>query len=66
GKTFDRAGSATILPGYWLVDLRAQWRMAEGLTLNARVENVGNKQYETTGGYGSLGRTVYLGLRSRF
>ena len=66
GKTFDRAGSATVLPGYWLVDLRAQWRMAERLTLNARVENVGNKQYETTGGYGSLGRTVYLGLRSRF
>lgn len=66
GRTFDRAGSATVLPDYWLVDLRAQWRVAEELTFNARVENIADKQYETAGGYGALGRTVYLGIRSRF
>lgn len=66
GETFDRAGSSTELPAYWLVDLRAAWRVAEGLTINARAENIMDKRYETAGGYGALGRTVYLGLRSRF
>lgn len=66
GETFDRAGSSTKLPAYWLVDLRAAWRVAEGLTINARAENIMDKRYETAGGYGALGRTVYLGLRSRF
>jgi len=66
GKTFDRAGSATVLPAYWLVDLRAAWRLAEGLTFTGRIENVANTRYETASGYGALGRTIYLGLRSRF
>lgn len=66
GETFDRAGSSTELPAYWLVDLRTAWRVAEGLTINARAENIMDKRYETAGGYGALGRTVYLGLRSRF
>ena len=66
GKAFDRAGSATVLPAYWLIDLRTAWRLAEALTINARVENVADRRYETAGGYGALGRTLYLGLRSRF
>jgi vitamin B12 transporter len=66
GQSFDRAGSTTVLPGYWLIDLRAQWRVIDGLTLQGRVENLGNRHYETASGYSSLGRTVYLGLRSRF
>ncbi|BBD99165.1 TonB-dependent receptor [Sphingobium amiense] len=66
GRTFDRAGSATVLPDYWLIDLRAQWRVTDGLTLHGRVENLADRHYETAGGYGALGRTVYLGLRSRF
>jgi vitamin B12 transporter len=66
GRTFDRAGSGGVLPGYWLVDLRGQWAVAEGLTLHGRVENIADKRYETAGGYGALGRTAYVGLRSRF
>lgn len=66
GRTFDRAGSATILPGYWLIDLRAQWRLASGLTVTGRIENLADKRYETASGYGALGRTAYLGIRSRF
>lgn len=66
GETFDRAGSATVLPDYWLLDLRAQWRVTDGLTLQGRIENLTDKDYETAGGYASLGRTVYLGIRSRF
>lgn len=66
GKTLDRAGSASVLPGYWLVDLRGQWTVTEGLTLHGRIENLADRRYETASGYGALGRTVYLGLRSRF
>ena len=66
GETFDRAGSATVLADYWLVDLRAQWKVLDGLTLQGRIENLADKRYETASGYSSLGRTVYLGLRSRF
>jgi len=65
GETFDRTGSATVLPDYWLIDLRAQWRLGDELTLHGRIENLTDKHYQTAGGYGSLGRTVYIGLRSR-
>lgn len=66
GKTFDRAGSPAILADYWLIDLRAQWRIADGLTLQGRIENLTDKDYQTASGYSSLGRTVHLGIRSRF
>ncbi|GAO53658.1 TonB-dependent siderophore receptor [Novosphingobium sp. MD-1] len=66
GATFDRAGSRATLPDYWLVDLRVQWRVAGGLTVHGRIENLADRHYETASGYGSLGRTVYIGLRSRF
>jgi len=66
GETFDRASGTAVLPDYWLVDLRLQWRVTEGLTLQGRVENLSDKEYETASGYGSLGRTITLGLRSRF
>jgi len=46
--------------------VRAQWQVMEGLILQGRIENVGDQKYETVSGYGTLGRTVYFGLRSRF
>lgn len=66
GKTFNSVSSAAVLEDYWLVDLRVQWRIVEGLMLQGRVENLGNRRYETASGYSALGRTVYLGLRGRF
>lgn len=66
GRTFDRAGGANVLPDYWLVDARAQWRVMPGLTLQGRIENLADRHYETAKGYSSFGRTFYLGLRSRF
>jgi vitamin B12 transporter len=66
GRTFNSASTAEVLGDYWLVDLRAQWQVAAQLTMQARVENLGDKDYQTASGYSSLGRTVYFGLRSRF
>lgn len=65
GRSYNSASSDVVLDDYWLVDLRAQYRIADSLTLYGRVENVADKHYETASGYGALGRTVYLGIRSR-
>ncbi len=54
------------LGAYAVVDLRAEWKPAAGLTLFGRVDNVGNKYYQTAYGYNSLGRTAYLGMRTHF
>lgn len=66
GRTFDRASGSTELDGYWLFDVRAQVAVSEGLMVQGRVENLADKSYQTAGGYSVLGRTFYLGLRSRF
>jgi vitamin B12 transporter len=71
GESFDRAQtSATVRPpvldDYLLTDLRAEWPLSSRLTFYGRVENLFDEAYETTGGYSTLGRSLYLGLRSRF
>ncbi|WP_067732393.1 TonB-dependent receptor plug domain-containing protein [Novosphingobium naphthalenivorans] len=66
GRTFDSTSGTTQLGSYWLFDVRAQWPVTDGLMLQGRVENLADKTYQTAGGYSALGRTFYLGLRSRF
>nr|WP_314463956.1 TonB-dependent receptor [uncultured Novosphingobium sp.] len=66
GESYNAATGTATLDDYWLVDVRAQWQVMEGLILQGRIENVGDQKYETVSGYGTLGRTVYFGLRSRF
>lgn len=66
GESYNAATGTAKLDDYWLLDLRAQWQVMPGLTLQGRVENLTDKDYETVSGYGQLGRTVYFGLRSQF
>ncbi|MFC0206321.1 TonB-dependent receptor plug domain-containing protein [Novosphingobium soli] len=66
GESYNAATGTAKLDDYWLVDLRAQWQVAEGLIVQGRVENLADEDYETVSGYSTLGRTVYLGMRSRF
>lgn len=66
GETFNSASSSAVLGDYWLFDARAQYALAPGLLLQGRVDNIGDKHYETASGYGSLGRTVFAGLKGRF
>jgi vitamin B12 transporter len=66
GHTLDRVGGSTVLDDYWLTDLRAEWQVAKGLTAYGRIENLFDEKHETASGYGSLGRSAYLGLRSHF
>jgi len=66
GKSFDNASNATRLDGYTLVDLRGELPLSGTVRLFARVENLFDERYETIARYGTLGRSVYAGLRGRF
>ena len=52
-----------LLPGYSRVDLRASAPLAQGWTVDARVENVGDADYELVQGYNTPGRTGVISLR---
>jgi vitamin B12 transporter len=66
GKSFDNATNATRLDDYTLVDLRAEYELSDGVKLFARAENIFDEQYMTAFRYGSLGRSIYAGIRGRF
>ncbi len=54
------------LGNYWLVDVTAQFRINENLTLFLRGANVLDEDYQEVVGYSTLGDTWYLGLRASF
>lgn len=66
GSSFDDAANRTRLDGYTLVDLRGELPLSATVRLFARVENLFDERYETIARYGTLGRSVYAGLRGRF
>jgi len=66
GASFNDSTYSKVLAGYTLFDWRAEWKVQPALTLFGRVENIGNRQYQTAYGYNSLGRTVYFGIRGHF
>lgn len=71
GKSFDDAihdynPNPAVLNDYVLADLRAEWKLLSGLSAYGRVENLFDSNYETAQGYSTYGRTVTLGIRSRF
>ncbi|MEG3166008.1 TonB-dependent receptor [Sphingomonas sp. PB2P19] len=66
GRTFDNAANTTRLDAYTLVDLRAELPLSSEVRLFARAENLFDEQYQTTYRYGTLGRSIYAGLRGRF
>lgn len=63
GKRFDTVANTTELGGYALVNLSVSTRMARDWTLLARVDNLGDKDYQTARTYATEGRTFYLGLK---
>jgi vitamin B12 transporter len=60
---YDDAANTQPLAGYGVIDLRADWRFAPDWTLGARLNNVGDKAYETAYGYNQPGREFYVSLR---
>lgn len=66
GKSFDNAANTTLLADYALIDLRAEYRLSEAVRLFARAENLFDEDYMTAYRYGTLGRSIYAGIRGRF
>jgi vitamin B12 transporter len=60
---FDNTTNTTVLGGYATLDMRAEWPVAPDLVLGAKLNNVGNKAFETALGYDQPGREGFLTLR---
>ena len=63
GRRYDNLANTTKLDGYGLVDLRAETRLSKDWQLQAKLENLFDKAYETATGYNQPGRGLYLTLR---
>ena len=66
GETFDNAANTTRLDGYALGTVRASLPVSERIELFGRVENLTDEEYQTAAGYGTAGRSAYIGARARF
>ncbi len=60
---WDNAANTNRLGGYGLVNLYASTRIARQWDVLARIDNLGDKQYQLARGYATPGRTVFVGLR---
>lgn len=60
GTRFD-VGQAR-LPSYTLVNLRAGWPLGQGLSLEGRVENLTDRDYEQLVGFNTHRRSLFLAL----
>jgi len=64
--SLDGFGGSVRMDGYVLIALRAAWRLNDNIEIYGRIENAGDTRYETVAGYGSYGRTAFIGVRAGF
>ena len=64
GRRFDDLANtaAKRLGGYGLLDLRAEYRVAQGWLMQGSIDNLLNKKYETAQFYNQPGRGLYFTL----
>ena len=65
-QSYDDAGNFTRLGGYTLLTFRASIPVSEKFDLYGRVENLGDIRYQTAAGFGTTGRSVFVGARAKF
>jgi vitamin B12 transporter len=63
GRRFDDVANTLRVPGYTIVDLRAEYVLSPGWTLQSRVANALDRDYETSAYYVQPGREYGLTLR---
>jgi vitamin B12 transporter len=66
GDSFDNASNSRRLDGYALTTLRASLPVTAAVELYGRVENLFDEGYETVAGYGTWGRSAFIGIRARY
>jgi len=62
GRRFDDLANTKRLGGYGLLDVRAEYRIAQGWLVQGHIDNLLDKQYETAQFYNQPGRGLYLTL----
>ena len=63
GERYDNLANTDRLGGYSTLDLRLEYAIAPAWTLQAKVGNVFDRDYETVAWYNQAGRTYGLSLR---
>ena len=67
GERYDRAGEQGAQTGkYTLINLTADYRLTDNFQLYGKVENAGDKYYQTVYNYASSPRAYYVGIRGKF
>ena len=61
-ERFDNAANTLRLPGYGTLGLSAERPLGNDWRLSVRLNNVGNKTYETAWGFNQPGRSIYTTL----
>lgn len=62
---YDDPANRVRMGGYGIVNLTAEWTLAQGWTLFARADNVFDRNYELAAGYATGGATVFGGVRAQ-
>ena len=63
GSSFNDTANLQPLDGYTTADLYADYRLNKDWKLQAKVNNLANRQYETILGYNQPGRAAFVTLR---
>lgn len=63
GRRFDDPQNTQRVGGFAMLDLRAEYTLLKQFTLQAKVNNLLNKQYQTAKGYNSDDLNVFFTLR---
>lgn len=63
GSRFDDVKNAVALASYVTADVFVSHSINKDLQVQAKINNLANKTYETAAGYNQAGRAVYLTLR---
>ncbi|HEX4883690.1 MAG TPA: TonB-dependent receptor [Casimicrobiaceae bacterium] len=62
-RRYDDAENVRAMGGYGIVNLTAEWSAGKGVSVLARVDNVGGKDYELAAGYATGGARGFAGVR---
>ncbi|MEH6826251.1 MAG: TonB-dependent receptor, partial [Motiliproteus sp.] len=62
GERFTNVSNSAKLPGYGIVNLKAKYDLAKHWAVEAKVNNLLDKEHSTSKGYSSLDRTYLLSL----
>lgn len=63
GRRFDRNDETDRLGGYGVVNVSARYAMGHDWTIEGRLENALDKQYELAKGFNTQGRSLFVGVR---